>query len=156
MKTIKLVAIAILFFTSSSISAQVSVNVNLGTPPTWGPVGSSQVDYYYLPDVESYYDIRKSQFIFFSNGKWIKSKYLPRQHRNYNLYNGYKVVLNDYHGPTPYYYFKNHKAKYYKGYKKGIQKTIGKQHNYNGNSNKNNSNGNDNHQKGKSKGNGKN
>jgi hypothetical protein len=24
-------------------------------------------------------------------------RYLPRQYRNYDLYNGYKVVLNDYH-----------------------------------------------------------
>lgn len=155
MKTIKLFSIAILFFASSSIKAQVSVNVNIGAAPSWGPIGYSQVDYYYLPDIEAYYDIRRSQFIFFSNGNWIKSRYLPRQYRNYNLYTGYKVVLNDYHGSTPYYNFKNHKSKYYKGFKKGPQRTIGRQHNYNNNKYKNSNNGNNNKHK-NGNGNGKN
>lgn len=133
MKTIKLFAIALLFFASSSIKAQVSVSVNIGSAPSWGPVGYTHVNYYYLPDIEAYYDIRASQFIFFSNGTWIRSRYLPRQYRNYNLYNGYKVVLNDYRGSTPYYNFKNHKSKYYRGYKREPQRTIGREHGNNGN-----------------------
>lgn len=149
MKTIKFFAIAILFFASSSIQSQVSVSVNIGSPPSWGPVGYSEVNYYYLPDIEAYYDIRASRFIFFNNGIWVHSRYLPRQYRNYNLYNGYKVVLNDYNGSTPYYYFKNHKSKYYKGYKKGPQRSIGMQHSNNGNHGENrnhgNYNNNDNH-----------
>src|SRR5687767_6440567 len=117
MKTLKLIAVGIIFLVSSSIHAQVSVNVNIGSPPSWGPVGYSNVDYYYLPDVEAYYDIRATQFIFFSDGRWIRSRYLPRQYRNYDLYSGYKVVLNDYHGSRPYSNFKNHKVKYHKGYR---------------------------------------
>jgi hypothetical protein len=31
--------------------SQVSVNVNIGSPPLWGPSGYSNIDYYYLPDV---------------------------------------------------------------------------------------------------------
>jgi hypothetical protein len=63
----------------------------------------------------------------FWSGNWVRSRYLPRQYRNYDLYNGYKVVLNDYHGRAPYTYYKKHKAKYYKGYK-GKPKTIGQRH----------------------------
>ena len=126
MKRLKLIALlGILFFASSTINAQVSVNVNLGTAPSWGPVGYSNVEYYYLPDVEAYYDIRASKFIYLNNGSWIRARYLPGNYRNYDLYNGYKVVLTDYHGPKPYIYFKNHKAKYYKGYHGKPQKTIG-------------------------------
>lgn len=121
MKTLKLIALALIFFASTANYAQVSVSVNIGTPPQWGPVGYSQVQYYYLPDVQAYYDIRTTQFIYFGNGAWIRSSYLPRQYRNYDLYSGYKVVLTDYHGTTPYSNFKNHKAKYYKGYNKGYQ-----------------------------------
>lgn len=146
MKTLKLIAVAIVFLVSTNaIQAQVSVNVNIGSPPAWGPVGYSAVDYYYLPDVEAYYDIRNTQFIYFGGGQWIRSRNLPTRYRNYNLYNGYKVVLNDYHGARPYSNFKNHKVKYYKGYKGKPQKSIGSYRNHNSKaykSNGNKSNGN--------------
>lgn len=166
MKTLKLIAAGIILIaTSATTQAQVSVNVNIGSPPSWGPVGYSNIDYYYLPDIQSYYDIRLSQFIYFGNGKWIRSKNLPRQYRNYDLYNGYKVVLNDYHGRSPYVYYKDHKAKYYKGYKGKPQKTIGYRDNnkydnkkgndkkYNSGNNKHNSGKND-HDRGNGNGNG--
>jgi hypothetical protein len=125
MKNLKLITLGMLLIVSSSIQSQVSINVSLGRAPSWGPVGYASVDYYYLPDVEAYYDIRSTQFIFFSRGKWIRSRYLPNQYRNYDLYNGYKVVLNDYHGSRPYAYFRNHKEQYYKGYKGRPQRSIG-------------------------------
>lgn len=126
MRTLKLIVAGIILLVSTnSIQAQVSVNVNIGRPPAWGPAGYSAVEYYYLPDVQAYYDVRSTQFIYFGGGKWIRSRNLPSQYRNYDLYNGYKVVLNDYHGTRPYSNFKNHKVKYYKGYKGDPQKTIG-------------------------------
>lgn len=126
MKTLKLIIAGIILLTSANtVQAQVSVNVNIGTPPAWGPAGYSAVDYYYLPDVEAYYDLRATQFIYFGGGKQIRSRNLPQRYRNYNLYNGYKVVLNDYHGSRPYSNFKTHKSKYYKGYKGKPQKSIG-------------------------------
>lgn len=155
MKTLKLIAIGLFFLVTSASQAQVSVSVNIGTPPLWGPAGYAAVDYYYLPDVQAYYDIRASQFIYFGSGRWIRSRNLPRQYRNYDLYNGYKVVLNDYHGRTPYTYYKQHKSKYYKGYKGKPQKSIGNRNNkqyYNDNHDNGNhkqGNGNKGHGKGK-------
>lgn len=145
MKTLKLIAIGILFIVTSATHAQISVNVNIGSPPSWGPVGYSQVEYYYLPDVQAYYDIRATQFIYLNNGAWVRTRNLPNQYRNYDLYNGYKVVLNDYHGTKPYSYYNEHKVKYYKGYSKGHQKTIkaksdGNNGNKNGKGKKDNSN----------------
>jgi hypothetical protein len=140
MKTLKLMTLGMmLFFASNSMNAQVSINVNLGLQPSWGPVGYSSVDYYYLPDIQAYYDIRATQFIFLSNGVWIRSSNLPRQYRNYDLDRGYKVVLNDYHGSRPYANYRYDKVKYYKGYKGRPQQSIG--HANRGNDNR----GNDNH-----------
>ena len=49
MKTLKLIiAGMILLVSTNTMQAQVSVNVNIGSPPAWGPVGYSSVDYYYL------------------------------------------------------------------------------------------------------------
>ncbi|WP_316632558.1 hypothetical protein [uncultured Flavobacterium sp.] len=116
MKTIKIAIVGLFLLVASATQAQVSINVNIGTPPAWGPAGYAEMEYYYLPDIEAYYDVRASQFIYFGGGRWIRTTYLPRQYRNYDLYGGYKVVLNDYHGRTPYAYFDRHRVEYYKGY----------------------------------------
>ena len=125
MKTFKLVCIAALIAASYSAKAQVSVSINLGSPPQWGPVGYTEVRCYYLPDVEAYYDVQTSMFIYFGNGQWISRAYLPRRYRNYDLYNGYKVVMTDYRGNTPYDNFREHKVKYARGYHGESQRTIG-------------------------------
>ncbi|MES2652662.1 MAG: hypothetical protein V4663_13045 [Bacteroidota bacterium] len=106
----------------NTVSAQVSINVNIGSQPLWGPVGYDHVDYYYLPDVESYYSVPRRQFIYLNNGNWIFSSSLPARYSSYNLYNGYKVVVNE---NRPYLNFNTHKVKYVK-YKNwgGKQKAI--------------------------------
>jgi len=124
MKTLKLIIIVVLFCVANTIQAQVSVNVNLN-PPLWGPVGYTDVRYYYLPDVEAYYDVQTSVFIYNRGGKWIRRRHLPAQYNTYDLYSGYKVVMSDYRGNTPYNDFKSHKIKYAKGYHDKSQKTIG-------------------------------
>lgn len=124
MKTFKL-TIGLFLLWATVSQAQVSVNVNIGAPPAWGPAGYDEVEYYYLPDLETYYDVHASQFIYYDGRGWIRTKYLPRHHRHYDLYNGYKVVLSDYHGHSPYSHFKTHKVKYHKGYTNGVQKTHG-------------------------------
>ena len=126
MKTLKLLLPVIAFITGS-LQAQVSINVNLGNPPAWGPAGYTEVRYYYLPDIDTYYDIGTRQFIYVNNGRWVRAASLPVVYRNYNLYNGYKVVVTDYRGATPYIHYKVHKHKYPHGYKgKAVQKTIGR------------------------------
>lgn len=126
MKTLKIMTIGMMmFFGLNSMNGQVSVNVNIGTQPSWGPVGYSSVDYYYLPDIECYYDVRATQFIYFNAGVWIRSGHLPREYRGYDLNRGYKVVLTDYNGPRPYADFRYHRVKYYKGYRGAPQQCIG-------------------------------
>ncbi len=98
------------------LSAQINVNVNLGAQPQWGPVGYDRAEYYYLPDIETYYYVPKRQFVYLNNNNWVFASNPPSRYSNYNLYNGYKVVLNT---PRPYLNFKDHKVKYakYKGAK---------------------------------------
>jgi hypothetical protein len=155
MKTLKMITLGIMMlFASNSMNAQISVNVNLGLQPSWGPVGYSSVDYYYIPDVQSYYDVRATQFIYLNNGAWIRSSHLPNQYRSYDLNRGYKVVLNDYHGSRPYDNYKSHKVKYYKGYKGKPQQSLGNRNNGNGNHKSYNGNGNSNGNGNKGHGNG--
>jgi hypothetical protein len=144
MKTLKLFLFGTALFMAVAAQAQVSVNVNIGSPPMWGPVGYTEAHYYYLPDVEAYYDVPSAMFIYQSGGVWVHRTYLPTRYRNYDLYNGYKVVMTDYHGNTPYTHFREHKHNYAKGYRGPAQHNIGVRPSkgnsgaYHGNGNNNN------------------
>ena len=90
MKTINLFSVLTFLFLVGATQAQLSVNIQIGTPPQWGPVGFNEVRYYYLPAVD-----------------------------------GYKVVMPDYRGETPYIHFADHKTKYNGSYRSIPQRTIG-------------------------------
>jgi len=109
----KLVILSFLLITVFSFSirteAQVRLNVNINSQPEWGPVGYERVEYYYLPDIESYYYVPRHQFVYFSNGRWVFSSSLPSRYRNYDLYSGYKVVVNR---PDAYRYYDQDRVRY--------------------------------------------
>ena len=92
-----------------SSKAQVSVSVNIGAQPMWGPAGYASVDYYYLPDIECYYYVPRQQFVYLSGPSWVFSASLPARYRGYDLYGGYKVVCD---GPRPYTHFREHRVTY--------------------------------------------
>ena len=96
---------------NSSAQIRVSVNVNIGSQPNWGPVGYDYVEYYYLPDIEAYYYVPTRQFIYLSGGNWVFTYSLPARYGTYDLYTGYKVVINQ---PKAYLYYPTHKVKYAK------------------------------------------
>jgi len=123
MKALKLIIVGLILFFAASVEAQISMQINVGNPPQWGPSGYTDVRYYYLPDVEAYYDVPSSMFIYYNGVSWIHRRSLPHLYRNYDLYSGYKVVMTDYHGNTPYVHFKDYKLKYAKGYRGNPQKT---------------------------------
>lgn len=125
MKTIRFFVAALLLMAAGHAKAQVSVNVNIGTPPAWGPAGYTDVRYYYLPDVSMYYDVSTAEYIYLNNGGWVRTTVVPVAYRRYDFYNGYKVVLTDYRDATPYVYYKTHHVKYPKGYHPARQATIG-------------------------------
>jgi hypothetical protein len=89
--------------------AQVSVSVNIGAQPNWGPVVYDAVEYYYLPDIECYYHVPRRQFVYLSGANWVFSANLPSRYRGYDLYNGYKVVCNE---PRAYTHFSHHQVAY--------------------------------------------
>lgn len=108
----KIIICATLFLSATffkEAAAQVRVNVNIGSQPVWGPTGYDHVEYYYLPDVEAYYYVPTRQFVYLSGNKWVFSYSLPARYKNYDLYSGYKVVVNK---PKAYRYFASDKVKY--------------------------------------------
>jgi hypothetical protein len=100
MKKIIIVA-ALLTMSVFSIpaKAQISLNINIGSQPLWGPTGYDHVDYYYIPAIDAYYYVPSGQYIYLTNGRWTWNRNLPPAYGNFNLYNAYKVVINK---PKPY------------------------------------------------------
>jgi len=96
--------------------AQISVNINIGSQPAWGPTGYNHVDFYYLPDINVYYDVTRAQYIYQNGAQWTYVNTLPSAYRNFDIYNSYKVVVNE---PKPYLNNKSQKLQYakYKGKK---------------------------------------
>jgi len=75
--------------------AQVSLSVNIGSQPDWGPVGYDHADYYYMPDIDTYYDVPAHQYVYLNNNSWTRTPTLPARYANYDVYNNYKVVINE-------------------------------------------------------------
>jgi len=90
-------------------NAQVHVNINIGSQPVWGPSGYDYVEYYYLPDIQAYYNVPRHQFVYQNRGRWIFSSSLPSRYRNYDLNTGYKVVVNE---KEPYRHYQKHQEEY--------------------------------------------
>ena len=110
MRTSVVIAFFILACIGSKESkGQISFSLNLGVQPVWGPVGYYRVDYYYLPDIEAYYHVSTRRYTYLVDGEWISTYSLPRRYRNYDLYSGYKVVVNE---PRPYLHNREYREKY--------------------------------------------
>ncbi|MET1055576.1 MAG: hypothetical protein ABWY16_09730 [Pedobacter sp.] len=93
-KLLLIAAIGIGSLAAVPAKAQVSLSVNIGLQPDWGPRGYNHVDYYYLPDVDSYYDVPTRQYVYLEGGSWVHRRYLPSRYRGYDLYGGRKIVIN--------------------------------------------------------------
>lgn len=96
---------------SQKVNAQIRLNlgINIGSQPDWGPVGYDRANYYYLPDIDTYYDVPTHQFVYLQGNRWIHATSLPNRYRNYDLYNSYKVVVNE---PNPWNHAANYRTKY--------------------------------------------
>jgi hypothetical protein len=115
-KFLLLIAITIaVLATPANSQAQVYAYAGPGQVPSWGPAGHAQVRYYYLPDLQMYYEVPTAQFIFFNRGHWVATRHLPPVYRSYNLHAGPKVMLR-YNGPYPYEGFGVHRQRYPRGY----------------------------------------
>lgn len=110
-----LVLIAAAFFsTAADAQLRINLNFNVDRQPVWGPTGYDHVEYYYLPDINVYYNVPQHKYFYNEKGRWISRSSLPSRYRGYDLYNSYKVVMNE---PTPYRNNKMHREQYasYKG-----------------------------------------
>ena len=118
-----LVAVISLFasvFTSCTTPYYVSSDEQVRYDnPEWAPPYYQGVRYYYLPDIECYYDLSLRQFIYLDNGYWRYSRVVPSIYAGFNLYDCFSIALNvgvfkpwNHH----HYYVSNYPRYYYRDY----------------------------------------
>lgn len=120
MKKFILIAAILLSAGLYKAEAQVHVDINIGRQPVWGPVGYDYVDYYYLPDMDVYYDVPRGLFIYYDYGRWNFAASLPARYGRYDLYHTYKVVINQRDPWMRDDYYRDH----YRGYRGRYQPVI--------------------------------
>ena len=99
----------------NNTKAQISFSLNIGAQPSWGPVGYEHVEYYYIPDIQSYYYVPAHQFIYMNGGHWTFSNELPARYRGFDLFHSHKEVINE---PQAYLHFADHRKQFdhYRGH----------------------------------------
>ncbi len=127
MRVPKFLLAALVGIAFSSAQAQVKATLRL---PDWGVAGQDNATYYYIPATETYYDVRKGEYVYQQEGKWVRTSTLPAAYKDYDLYSGYKVVLTDQNEPFADY--DNIRVKYAKDYKGEAQKNYKVKKNRNG------------------------
>ncbi|MEJ7659805.1 MAG: hypothetical protein WKG07_09340 [Hymenobacter sp.] len=61
--------------TPTAAQAQVGYGVAVG-PPAWGPPVPQGTQYYYIPEVDGYYDLYNGLYIIFDGQQWVGLPYL--------------------------------------------------------------------------------
>lgn len=122
MKLVKYLLTAMVFLAFNAIQAQVNPTTGKIKPPDWGVAGQDNATYYYIPAAETYYDIKRGEYVYLSDGKWIRATTLPTAYRDYDLYSGYKVVIIE--GNEPFNDYVTLRTKYPKTYQGELQMAI--------------------------------
>lgn len=100
---------AFLLAGSSGAQVKININFNLDTQPAWGPVGYEYVEYYYIPEIDIYYNVPEGLYFYYYNGHWIGRATLPPRFHSFNVYHAYKVVINE---NEPWRHEKEYRGKY--------------------------------------------
>ena len=86
---------ALALLAAPSAQAQGRVSINIGAP-AWGPQVPYGTQYYYIPEIDGYYDLYAQQYIVFQDGYWVP---LPELY-GYDPYQFHPVAVG-YRGNQP-------------------------------------------------------
>ena len=92
---ISAIGLSAMFYNSASAQIRVHLGVNFRAPrivvATQEPVVYDEPaaydgddDYYYLPDVDAYYNVNDQCYFYNNGGAWVSAAYLPGAYRDYD------------------------------------------------------------------------
>src|SRR5690348_1710335 len=79
----------------TSATAQVRVNVNLGTPVNNASWNNTDDNYYYLPEQGIYYNPNRRVYVYQENNNWVYNNRLPSRYNGYNWSRSHYVRVRE-------------------------------------------------------------
>ena len=114
---------AIALLATPQARAQAGVNIHIGAPG-WGPQVPRGTQYYYIPEIDGYYDLYAQQYLVYDDGYWVT---VPELY-GYDPYRFHPVVIA-YRGREPWcqrdYYHQRYAYQPYCAYPRGGYYTNG-------------------------------
>ena len=108
---------ALALLAAPTARAQVRLNVNIGAP-NWGPRVPYGTQYYYIPEIDGYYDLYAQQYLVCEDGYWVPLQALY----GYDPYLFHPVAIS-YRGREPWcqrnYYHHRYAYQPYRPYGRG-------------------------------------
>ncbi|WP_396158084.1 hypothetical protein [Flavobacterium sp.] len=108
MKTKNKLLLLMIFFICAFSNAQETKSNETNSLKT----NSTEIRYYYFPNIQAYFDLNEKVYLFKDQGEWIEAEELPKNYGGYSLYNKVKVSITDYDGDEPYLMLELHKKMY--------------------------------------------
>ena len=109
MRYLFVLILGVLFLSTAEAQVRINLGFNLDRQPAWGPTGYDHVEYYYMPDMDVYYNVPQQRYYYNERGRWISRASLPSRYRGADMYNSYKVVVNE---PRAYEHNRAHREQY--------------------------------------------
>ncbi|WP_460576153.1 hypothetical protein [Hymenobacter coalescens] len=109
LKPALLFALPALLLLGRPAEAQVRVQVNIGAP-AWGPPVPTGAQYYYIPEIDGYYDLYSQSYLYFDPyyNDWVSAPALPAYYAGYDPRFFHPVVVQ-YVGRQPWGYIYDHR-----------------------------------------------
>lgn len=98
-------------YKAADAQVRVNLNINMASQPKWVQSNHAQVNYYYLPDLDMYYNVPERSYTYPQGNRWVTVNALPLKYRNYDFGRGYKVVVNERNPWNNHVQYKNRYAK---------------------------------------------
>ena len=76
------------------------------------PTTNCELRYYYFPNIEAFFDTKKSVYMYSKDGNWIIGNEIPSGYRGYSIYNKASVFITDYDGDDPIQFLKLYKKQF--------------------------------------------
>jgi hypothetical protein len=73
---------------------------------------SCDIRYYYFPNIQAYFDLKNTEYIYHDKGEWITAEELPHGYMGYSLNNKINVPIRDYNGDDIILQLEAHKKRY--------------------------------------------
>ena len=111
-----LVLVSVSMFSSCDMYSYVSPSSQISYEnPSWAPDYYPGVRYYYLPDIETFYDLSTREFVYLNDGQWFYSADLPPIYADYDLNNCFVIDINQntFEPWMHYQYYVSHYPRFY-------------------------------------------